>query len=284
MTSIQIIAPGLFATIQDLGRNGFGDLGVSPSGAADVGAHCLANRLVGNPESAATIEITDGGLVIEPDRPITVAVTGAMTVVSLDGTRQAVDQSIRVPAGLRLHIASPVVGLRNHLAVRGGIDVPLVMGSRSTDVLSGIGPPPLAAGDILPVGSALDAIPPIDTAPVRHEQLRRFDVMLGPRASDLTDDARHHMVHGGYRVAAQSNRVGLVLHGPMLEHREDAPTRPSEGVVRGALQAPRMGVPILFLADHPVTGGYPIVAVVRAHHLDALAQLDTLDEFTLRLT
>jgi len=163
-----------------------------------------------------------------------------------------------------------------YVAVRGGIDVPKVLGSRSTDLLSGLGPDVLAAGDRLPIGHSVRPMPGVDVAAVPEPEGGEVVVQLqpGPRRDWFTDDAWASLLSQRYTVTAQSNRIGLRLDGAPLER---AITRelPSEGMVRGALQIPSSGTPVLFLADHPVTGGYPVVGYVIDDDVDRCGQLRT---------
>ncbi|WP_436735710.1 biotin-dependent carboxyltransferase family protein [Streptomyces sp. BBFR102] len=267
--ALEILAPGPLATVQDLGRPGLAAMGVGASGAADRSALRLANRLVGNPEGAAAVEATLGGLAVRALRPLTVAVTGAPAPLST-GAPHAV---IQLAAGERLELGTPPAGLRSYLAVRGGITVPEVLGSRSRDVLAALGPAPLTPGDVLPAGPAPAAFPSVDLAPVRtpfggEPELR---VALGPRDDWFTAEAVRRLLSGPWTVGAASDRVGMRLEGPALE-RAVGGELPSEGMVPGALQVPPGGRPVLFLADHPVTGGYPVIAVVLRADLDLAAQ------------
>ncbi|MGA5221816.1 5-oxoprolinase subunit C family protein [Streptomyces koyangensis] len=267
--ALEILAPGPLATVQDLGRPGLAAMGVGASGAADRSALRLANRLVGNPEGAAAVEATLGGLAVRALRPVTVAVTGAPTPLSTGAVRSV----IQLAEGERLELGTPLAGLRSYLAVRGGITVPEVLGSRSRDVLAALGPPPLAPGDVLPAGPAPAAFPCVDLAPVRtpfggEPELR---VALGPRDDWFTPEAVRRLLAGPWTVGAASDRVGMRLEGPALE-RAVGGELPSEGMVPGALQVPPGGRPVLFLADHPVTGGYPVIACVLRADLDLAAQ------------
>jgi biotin-dependent carboxylase-like uncharacterized protein len=178
-----------------------------------------------------------------------------------------------VRPGAVLSLGVPPVGLRTYLAVRGGVDVPPVLGSRSTDTLSGLGPAPLAPGTALPVGTLAAAEPVVDVAPVRPPSSRpELRVLPGPRRNWLTADAWTALTSAGWTVTADSDRVGLRLAGPALARARDGEL-PSEGLVAGAVQVPPDGAPVLFLADHPVTGGYPVLAVVTTTDLAAAAQL-----------
>jgi biotin-dependent carboxylase-like uncharacterized protein len=164
--------------------------------------------------------------------------------------------------------------LRTYLAVRGGIDVPPVLGSRSTDLLSGLGPAVVAAGHVLPVGSTTLPMPGVDVAPVPDPPAGELTVpvLVGPRADWFTADAWSTLTGAVYTVTSESNRIGLRLDGPALERARPGEL-PSEGMVRGALQVPRSGTPVLFLADHPVTGGYPVIGYVVDADVDRCAQL-----------
>lgn len=269
---IDVVATGPLATLQDLGRPGYARLGVSPSGAADPPSLRLANRLLGNAEGAAAVEVTFGGLALHTRRAVWVAVTGAPAPVTAGGRTAPVNAPLYLPAGARLRLAPPAVGVRSYVAVRGGFDVPAVLGSRSTDTLGGIGPAPLHPGQSLPVGARPDREPCVDVAPVPPIPAEPvLPLWPGPRWEWLTADARAAIAGQAWRVAADSNRIGVRLAGDRLPppHR---PPVPSEGIVAGAVQLPPDGQPIVFLADHPVTGGYPVVAVVPAAALATLAQ------------
>ncbi|SFS72421.1 biotin-dependent carboxyltransferase family protein [Saccharopolyspora flava] len=270
--SVEVLATGPLATVQDLGRPGLAGIGVGTSGAADTRSLRLANRLVGNDEDTAGIEITFGGLALRADRDLTVALTGAPCPITVDGRGAAPNSVLRVPSGTELRLGVPAVGLRSYLAVRGGIDVEPVLGSRSTDVLSGLGPAPLTPGTALPVGTPPERFPVVDLAPVadppEHVVLR---VRPGPRDDWFTAEALSTLVSAPYEVTSESNRVGMRLDGPVLE-RSITDELPSEGMVTGALQVPPLGTPTLFLADHPVTGGYPVIGVVVAEDVAKAAQ------------
>ncbi|HEX4790739.1 MAG TPA: biotin-dependent carboxyltransferase family protein [Actinospica sp.] len=282
---IEIEDPGPRTTVQDLGRPGYAALGVGRSGAADRGALRLANRLVGNPEQLAGLELTLGGLRARFHRPALVAVTGAGCPMAVDGANN--DAGMNAPFAMRagqvLRIGTPERGLRTYLAVRGGIDVPEVLGSRSTDTLSGIGPAVVGRAAVLPVGHAALGFPDTDLA-VRREPAddEPVAVLPGPRADWFTAAAIDVLTSNPYTVTAEADRIGARLDGPRLERAEERELR-SEGMVCGALQVPPDGRPILFLADHPVTGGYPVIAVVRAADLDRAAQLRPGDAVRFRL-
>lgn len=273
MSRLEILATGPMTTVQDIGRRGHAALGVGRSGAADPRSHALANRLVANPVGAATLEVTLGGLRVRARGPVTVAVTGAPTPVRVDGRGAALDEVLHLADGAELSLGTPARGLRTYLAVRGGVDVPPVLGSRSTDVLAGLGPALPGPGDLLPVGPAPVALPNLDhapTAPVGADEVT-LRVRFGPRDDWFTEDAHRALLSSPYEVTSRSDRVGARLSGPALERAREGEL-PSEGMVPGSLQIPPDGEPVLFLADHPVTGGYPVIAVVCSDDLPDAAQ------------
>jgi KipI family sensor histidine kinase inhibitor len=321
-TVIEVVRPGPLATVQDLGRPGLGHLGVPCSGAADAASLRLANRLVGNPEGAAGLELTLGRAALRFSAAAWVAVTGASAKITLNaGPGAAPDppgsapdppgggaarevghgSAFWVPAGGLVQVGAPDAGLRSYLAVRGGIDVPPVLGSRSADLRSGLGPAPLRAGDLLPVGplegppphgqafadeaaagaagpaaggdaaAAGQAAPLAPTIPIPGEAAE-LRVIPGPRDDWFGPGALDLLCGADYAVTPASDRTGLRLDGPALSRARDDELA-SEGMVTGALQVPPGGQPILLLADHPVTGGYPVIAVVTAADIGLAAQL-----------
>ncbi|WP_328613045.1 biotin-dependent carboxyltransferase family protein [Amycolatopsis sp. NBC_00355] len=273
MRSLEVVSPGPHALIEDLGRPGYAHLGVAPSGALDAASLRLANRLVGNPEGFAGVEALLGGLSVRFTTSATVAVTGPSVAVDVDGRSVGSHAPVAVRTGQTLAVGTPAVGLRCYLAVSGGIDVEEVLGSRSRDVLSGIGPSPLSAGDVLPLGVARGVPAGADVVvPAAAPPDLVVPVTPGPRDDWLASPAAG--LSAWWTVTSESNRVGLRLDGTPLRRAEEfAETElPSEGVVTGAIQVPPSGLPVVFLADHPTTGGYPVAAVVRTAALGALAQ------------
>ena len=306
---IEVVRPGVLATVQDLGRPGLGHLGVPHSGAADVASLRRANRLVGNPDGAAGLELTLGRAVLRFPEEAWVAVTGASAPVSVTaapdgaapeggsagsgqgGGERPVEHgaAFLVPAGGTVRIGAPAVGLRSYVAVRGGIDVPPVLGSRSADLRSGLGPPPLRPGDRLPLGAPTEPPPggasaggapaggaasASGAAPVLQAAgaAATIRVIPGPRDDWFAAGALGLLCGSDYTVTPASDRTGLRLDGPALP-RARRDELPSEGLVTGALQVPPSGRPILLLADHPVTGGYPVIAVVATADIGLAAQL-----------
>ncbi|GAA2730371.1 biotin-dependent carboxyltransferase family protein [Actinocorallia aurantiaca] len=280
---IEVLRSGPLTTVQDLGRPGLAALGVPVSGAADAASLTLANRLVGNPEDAAALELTFGGASLRFTRPSWIALTGAPAPWTLDGRPSPVNAPCFVAAGATVDVGVPPPGLRSYLAVRGGVAVEPVLGSRATDLLSGLGPPPLAPGARLPVGEPAGDFPGVDVAavpgPPADPVLR---VVPGPRDDWFAPGALALLTGSPYEVTAQSNRVGVRLSGPALTRAREGEL-PSEGMVTGALQLPPSGQPILFLADHPTTGGYPVLAVVTTPDLPLAAQLRPGDHVRFRL-
>ncbi|MDT0572453.1 biotin-dependent carboxyltransferase family protein [Streptomyces sp. DSM 3412] len=270
--ALVVVRAGALTTVQDRGRPGHAHLGVPRSGALDAPAAALVNRLVGNSPDAAVLETTLNGCSVRPRSAVTVAVGGAPGPVTVDGRPAPWGAPVRVPGGALLDIGHARSGVRGYLAVAGGVAVEPVLGSRSTDLLSGLGPPPLTDGTVLPLGrprpphARVDVVP--HPAPPSELVLR---VTLGPRDDWFSDTALRTLTRHPYAVSSASNRIGLRTEGPALE-RSRAGELPSEGMVLGAVQVPPDGRPVVFLADHPTTGGYPVIAVVHPADLPAAAQ------------
>ncbi len=276
MTTITVVEPGLRALVQDSGRHGWAHLGVGRSGAADRVAMALANRLMGNDPGAAVIEVTNGGLELSFDAPTWVAVTGAPLPVRAGTRARWTHEAIAVSAGEDVRLGMPDRGLRSYVAVRGALLVDAVLGSRSTDLMSGLGPAPLSAGDVLPVGSPQGPVPVADVVAVAMPAAPDEDVVLpvqlGPRADWFEPAAIDLLLAERFEVTADSDRIGVRLAGPALPRRiQDELV--SEGMVEGSLQVPPDGRLTLFGPDHPVTGGYPVIGVVPSRALAPVAQL-----------
>lgn len=279
MSALVVLAAGPQALVEDLGRPGHAGEGVPPSGTVDPDALRLANRLAGNPPGAAGLELLLGGQRLQARGRLLVAVTGAagpLTVTSPDGRSRpaAWSAAVLLDDGDVLELGPVTFGIRYLVAVRGGLAVPRTLGSAATDVLSGLGPAPVRDGDVLPVGSTTGAVPAVDsvpvTAPPADEVL--LHIIPGPRRDRFEDRAWAALLDGPWTVGRDADRVGLRLEGPeLLRRRSDE--LPSEGVVTGALQVPPAGRPVLFLADHPTTGGYPVIAVVGTADLPLAGQL-----------
>jgi KipI family sensor histidine kinase inhibitor len=303
--ALVIEKPGFYATIQDAGRPGFGHLGVGRSGALDARSLAEANWLVGNPADAAGVEIAPGGFMCRAIGDLVVAVSGASASLAIVGPggelSSGADQRpacFRTPFllrdGERLSFGVPRAGFRSYLAVRGGLAVTPVLGSRSTDTLSSLGPPPLRGGVVIPVGAEeagevwyADEAPAEPASGPAREPAREsakgapvaLPVALGPRDDLFAAEAVERLSGSTWTVSAAADRVGLRLSGsdgPLPV--EAAGELPSEGMATGSIQVPPSGNPILFLNDHPVTGGYPVIGVVATDALRLAAQLAPGDQ------
>src|ERR1700749_1620036 len=274
MATLEILRTGPLALVQDLGRVGLAHLGVTRSGAADRRSHTLANRLGANPDDRATIEVTFGGLSARVrGGGVDIAVTGADTDPSVSGIMFGTNSIQHVRDGEVMALGIPNSGLRSYLAVRGGIDVTPVLGSRSYGVMWAIGPLPLQRGDVLPIGEHTAQYPELDQAPVAPicDQLVDLLVAPGPRDDWLADpDA---LVHTIWMASDRTDRVGMRLEGRPLLHRDPGRQLPSEGATRGAIQVPPNGLPVILGPDHPVPGGYPVAGVIADADIDKVAQV-----------
>ena len=255
MSAIEVVEAGIASTIQDRGRRGLGHLGVPPSGAVDPELAALTNRLVGNPPDAAVIE-TCGNFVMR--------LTGAAMIAT---SAELAPTSMSARESLRVRVDADQ--LWQYVAVRGGIDVAPVLGSRSTDTLSGLGPAPLTAGQVLPIGPEPDTLVAVDHAP-RTGVVRRARLGPGPRLDWFEPASFERFVAGSWTVT-DSSRIGIRLSGVRLTRRITGDL-PSEGLVRGAVQVPPDSDPVMLLADHPTTGGYPVIAVVHPDDVAGVAQ------------
>jgi biotin-dependent carboxylase-like uncharacterized protein len=277
--ALTVCRAGAQTLVQDTGRPGHAHLGVPPSGALDQLALALANRLVGNDGPAAGLEVLAGGLQLRAEGSLTVAVTGALAPLWVAGRPAERLAPVHLAAGDVLEIGPATGGLRCYVAVSGGIAVPCVLGSRSTDTLSGLGPEPLADGTRLPLGAP--GLPRgADACETRRPQ-GRAPVRLGPR-DGWFDDPAGVLRAGSWTVSERSDRIALRLHGTALTRRELGEL-PSEALLTGAVQVPGDGQPLIFLADHPTTGGYPVIGVVEPAALPALGQARPGEEIRFRL-
>lgn len=272
---VLVIDAGPLTTIQDAGRPGWAHLGVPRAGAADQRSAALANRLVGNEQKAALLESTLSGPALRIGCDRRVAVTGARAAITVDGIPARAYTALTLRAGSEIRVASVDAGARVYVAFSGGLTVDPVMGSRSTDTLSGIGPPPLKPGDVLalgaPDGDGLASSDSAGTTFPRPGELISVAAVPGPRDDWIGKRGMETLAGAVFDVAPTSDRTGLRLSGaPVgIVRREELP---SEGVVAGAIQVPPGGDPIVLLRNHPTTGGYPVAAVVTDDGIDALAQ------------
>ena len=269
-TSLLIQEAGGLVTVQDRGRPGLAHLGVPRAGALDAPAAALANRLVGNGEDAALLEVAMGELVVQATGPLWLAVTGARCSVTVNGRAAAHAEAVWIPLDGAITIGPAESGVRAYVAVGGGIAVDPILGSRSTDTLAWVGPPRVVAGTELPVGPAPGRPASYDAPRAPRPGPLRVDP--GPRQDWFGADALERLCATSYTVTPESNRIGLRLDGPPLERARHGELA-SEGIVLGAVQVPPDGRPVVFLADHPTTGGYPVLAVVRTQDLWHCAQL-----------
>ncbi len=297
--------PGFLATVQDRGRPGLGHLGIGRSGALDPGALATANWLAGNPPGAAGIEVAPGGFRVQATGDLVLAVTGARADLTISeagfgpAPRPAPFATpFLLRAGQLLSFGSPRAGIRCYLAVRGGVAVAPVLGSRSTDTLAALGPPPLRAGTFVPVGPEPDGevgygdgpgcLSPASAATAGPSQGQPEPAVLaltfGPGDDQFPAEALDRLLTSTWTVSPAADRVGLRLSGSdgPLPVR-NAAELPSEGIVTGSIQVPPSGNPILFLNDHPVTGGYPVIGVIEAAALAAAAQLAPGDRVVFAL-
>jgi antagonist of KipI len=288
MKVIQVQAPGLFTTVQDLGREGFGPMGVSSSGAADPVSLRLGNRLVGNAEGAPGLEMTLlGGTFLFPEGAI-VALTGSDFGATLDGAPIELWTSIEASPGQTLRLGSTRSGARSYLCVHGGIDVKPFLGSASTHILSGLGGldgRPLRKGDVLNIGPAIASFRKRTLAAQVLERLlprKVLRVTPGPQ-SDWFPQSSHDLFYASaYRVTEEANRMGLRLDGaPIPAHSGGQMI--TEGVSLGAIQVPDAGLPIVLFVEQQTTGGYPKIANVISADLPSVGQLRPRDEIRFEL-
>ena len=283
MSAIQVQAPGLLTTVQDLGREGFGPIGVSPSGAADPISLRLGNRLVGNVESTAGLEMTLLGGTFLFSRGAILALTGSDFGATLDGATVALGASFEVAPGQTLRLGSTRSGARSYLCVQGGIAVLPFLGSSSTHILSGLGGfdgRPLREGDLLPIGPATKFFRKRTIGPRLSEHLsprKILRVTPGPQVDWFSESSLRRFHEATYRVGEQSNRMGLRLEGaPVSPH--GGRQMITEGVSLGAIQVPAGGSPIILFVDQQTTGGYPKIANVISADLHRVGQLRPRDE------
>jgi antagonist of KipI len=276
MPHFTVIKAGMLTTAQDLGRWGHQHSGVPVAGAMDPYSHRLANRLVGNADGAAALEITLIGPVLEAEGEILCAVAGAEFELTVGDRRVRTHEPVAVASGERLRFGARGAGARASLAVRGGFDLPLTFGSRATSVLSRMGPfggRALVAGDRLPVGRAAAETPAPAGAPLPLPRGgATLRVLAGPHDQMFTREALDALGQERFVVTPQSNRMGYRLEGPRLVHRESADIL-SDATPIGSMQVPASGQPILLMADRQTTGGYPRIATVISADLPIAGQL-----------
>jgi antagonist of KipI len=277
MAALTVIKPGMLTTIQDLGRWGHQGSGVPVAGPMDLYSHRVANRLVGNPETAAALEITLIGPELQADGHVLCAASGAPFALFVDGRPAPMQVAFLLRSGARLRFGERMSGARATLAVRGGIDVSEIFGSRSTSLSAKMGPfggRALAAGDVLAIGDhAVATVPAAPIVPLRIPGGgARVRVIEGPHKAMFTPEALDVVFSSRYTVTPQSNRMGYRLAGAVLTHRAGADIL-SDATPIGSIQVPASGLPILLMADHQTTGGYPKIGTVITADLPLAGQL-----------
>jgi antagonist of KipI len=286
MSLIEVRAPGLLTTLQDLGREGFGPMGVSASGAADPVALRIGNRLVGNAEGAAGLEMALlGGNFVFPERAV-VALTGSEFGATLDNEPIEMWKSVEIRQGQTLRLGATRAGARCYLCMRGGIDVKLFLGSASTHLLSGLGGfqgRALRAGDVLKIGAASGSFRTFRKRSVSARAVAQLAprkvlrVTTGPQSDWFSPEVQEVFYAGTYRVTEESNRMGLRLEGSAIASTAGGEMT-SEGVSLGAVQITAGGLPIILFVEQQTTGGYPKIANVISADLSSLGQLRPRDE------
>lgn len=290
-----VISTGPQALFQDRGRFGYASSGVSGSGSFDRLSAARANHALGNDPNATVIEILVGSFDFEVHSPATIVVTGTAATITAHSavgrSKNATTNTIMdLEPGDRVRLGNADYGMRAYLAVRGGFRVPEVLGSAATDLLSALGPTPIAAGDVLSIGRDIadsqwwPLMRQLPTLWHRREGTETLTVIRGPRDKWFTPESLDSFFHQSFTVSTDSNRIGIRLDAEKPLSRRIEGELKSEGMVRGSIQVPPGGHPVIFGPDHPVTGGYPVIAVLTARSCDRSAQLMPGDEvrFTLQ--
>ena len=293
MGVIQVLQPGLLTTVQDLGREGFGPLGVSPSGAADAASLRMGNRLVGNAEGEAGLEMTLlGGTFVFPDGAV-IALAGSDFGATLDDQPFELWRRIEAQPAQVLRVGPTRSGARCYLCVLGGIEVELFLDSASTHILSGLGGHEgraLRKGDVLKIGTHRWKMSSAWAVAFRKREWALSDRVLdvletrkvlrvtdGPQSDWFSEVAKKTFYESTYRVSEESNRMGIRLQGPTIP-RPAGGEMISEGVALGAIQVPEGGQPIVLFVEQQTTGGYPKIANVISADFHSLGQLRPRDE------
>ena len=270
--SLLVVDPGHLTLVQDAGRPGLGVQGVGAAGAFDRAAMRQLHALLGDPPDAAVLEVLAGGLRLRAEADHRLAVTGGIGPVHVDGEHVEHGRAFVAHAGQEVVVGPVGLGLRAYVGVAGGVEVEPVLGSRSADTMSGLGPPRVAAGDVLEVGMPAHPAEVEDVPALLTSGVTTVSAVPGPRDDWFTGDAVRAFFSTQWTVSARSDRIGVRLEGPSLDRRE-TDELPSEPCVRGSVQVVSAGTPVVLGPDHPVTGGYPVIAVVLDDHVDRLAQV-----------
>lgn len=277
---------GPMLTVQDGGRRGRTHEGLARAGAFDRRSASLANRLVGNDPDAAVLEVLLGSCEFEVLDPTTVAITGAILPLLINGLDASPNHVLELRRGDRLELGRANDGLRAYIALVGGVDTPLVLGSRSYDSLGKIGPPPLAVGDVVRPGLFSPGRAWFEPVPVRPRLARpTIEFVEGPRYDWLSTQARIDLTQGDWTVDPASDRTGVRLRGEALARAAEWAGRElaTEAMIPGAIQIPSNGQPIILGPDCGTTGGYPVIGVVRERSMSDIAQLRPGQHLRLRL-
>ncbi len=279
----EVLAAPMPAVFQDLGRFGQTGQGVSASGALDRSAFNAANRIVGNLANTPCLELTLGGFSFRSSSRAVIGVAGASCVITVKSEAYSFEATPYAPISLEpgdvVTFSNPSAGMRCYLAVRGGFDVAPVLGSSATDTLAVVGPESVVAGSVVNLSNeksglssvSIDEVPAFDLP--KAGDVVTLDVVYGPRTDWFTQKGIETLTSQHWQVTPQSSRVGIRLAGEVPVERKDSAELPSEGTATGAIQIPHSGQPVLFLADHPLTGGYPVVGAVAEYHLDLAGQI-----------
>jgi antagonist of KipI len=280
VSALAVVEPGLLTTVQDLGRPGYQRLGIPPSGPLDRPAFTLANRLVGNPDGAAGLELTLRGPRLEARRDCLIAVTGADMGVTVNGAAAPAWTAVRLRPGDVVAFRMVTAGCRAYLAVGGGLDLPRALGSRSTYLrgrLGGLDGRPLQKGDVLAIGAPPAGVDRLDGRSVPAARRPGYPpevecrVVLGPQDDRFTPDGIAAFLAGPYEVAPQADRMGYRLKGPAIGHARGHDII-SDGIPLGGIQVPGEGQPIVLLVDRQTTGGYTKIATVISPDIARIGQ------------
>lgn len=281
MEGFKVVNSGIFDTIQDLGRFGFQQYGMPVSGAMDSYALRFGNRLLGNKEDEAGIEITTPRLSLEVLNQTAISITGANFNPTINNFPTPMWEAIEVKKGDIISFNQIKNGCRSYLLVAGGIDIPIILGSKSTYVrgkIGGLKGRPLKKADIINKGSSNQELQdiigrkvPVNNLPTYHEE-NKIRVILGPQDDHFTKDGLHTFLNSFYEITANSDRMGYRLKGPKIKSKNGSDII-TDGIPLGSIQVPLDGMPIVMLADRQITGGYAKIATVISVDIDKFAQM-----------
>ncbi|HXJ45964.1 MAG TPA: biotin-dependent carboxyltransferase family protein [Candidatus Dormibacteraeota bacterium] len=288
MNALTVLSSGLLTTVQDLGREGYGPIGVSASGAADAVSVRIGNKLVGNPERAAALEMTLLGGAFQFVQDATIAITGSDFGATIDDRSLPLNTAMSIKAGQSIKFGPTKSGARAYLCVRGGIVVPEFLDSRSTHLLSGLGGfegRALRKGDVLPIGDVATSSPITNTSGKLRSLLaprETIRVTTGPQWEHFPEATQNAFLQQAYLVTEEANRMGIRLKGTQSELTSTGGMI-TEGVSLGAVQITPSGQPIILFVEQQTTGGYPKIANVIAADMPSVGQLRPRDEIRFEL-